>query len=32
VLEWAAIYRSDLWTDMRRAEAGLPLKQIAPLD
>jgi len=32
VLEWAAVHRSDLWTNWHRAEAGLPLEQIAPLD
>jgi hypothetical protein len=32
VLEWAAVHRSDLWMNWHRAEAGLPLEQIAPLD
>jgi hypothetical protein len=32
VLEWAALYRSELWSNWEKARMGLPLDKIDPLE
>jgi hypothetical protein len=32
VIEWAALHRDELWDNWERAQNGLPVQSIAPLE